>query len=230
MSRGRFNCKVCFLLFLTLLFSIHAKSQEQKLKTDSVATDTSLWVNGTKKDLPKLALNIKPFKPDPKKAVMYSLIFPGLGQIYNRKYWKLPLVYGGFIGLTYAVTWNGKYYNDYSKAYKDIMSSDPVKNDSWVDFLKPRITDASQVTSAELTQYRSIFKRQKNFYRRNRDLSIIGMVGLYALCAIDAYIDAQLFDFDISDNVSMRVEPAVIPSQSARVADNALGVNCSIKF
>jgi hypothetical protein len=213
-----------------LLFSIHAKSQEQKLKTDSVATDTSLWVNGTKKDLPKLSLNIKPFKPDPKKAVMYSLIFPGLGQIYNRKYWKLPLVYGGFIGLTYAVTWNGKYYNDYSKAYKDIMSSDPVKNDSWVDFLKPRITDASQVTSAELTQYRSIFKRQKNFYRRNRDLSIIGMVGLYALCAIDAYIDAQLFDFDISDNVSMRVEPAVIPSQSARVADNALGVNCSIKF
>ena len=228
--RRYLNCKTCFFIFLALIFALPAISQEQKMKTDTLASDSSMWINGAKKELPKLDANILKFKPDPKKAVLYSLIFPGLGQIYNRKYWKLPLVYGGFLGLTYAVTWNSQYYNDYSKAYKDIMSDDPYTNDSWVDFLKPTYTSASQLTESQITQYQTVFKNKKNYYRRYRDLSIIGMVGLYALCAIDAYIDAELFDFDISDNLSMSVEPTVISSQPARVADTALGVNCNIKF
>lgn len=233
------KCKTYFLVFLAVLFASTVFSQEQKIQkvqkvqkvqTDSLAKDSSLWISGTKKTVPKLSDNVLKYKPDPKKAVFYSLIFPGLGQIYNKKYWKLPLVYGGFLGLTYAVTWNSQYYNDYSKAYKDIMSDDPYTNDSWVNFLKPSITSSREVSESELTQYKTIFKNKKNYYRRYRDLSIIGMVGLYALCAIDAYVDAQLFDFDISDNVSMSVEPAVISSQPARVAESALGVNCSIKF
>ena len=61
------------------------------------------------------------FKPDPKKAVLLALV-PGLGQIYNQKYWKLPIVYGGLMGCMYAVTWNNRNYKDYSTAYKDIMS------------------------------------------------------------------------------------------------------------
>ena len=65
------------------------------------------------------------FKPDPQKSLWYAIIFPGLGQIYNRQYWKVPIVYGGVAGLTYAISWNGKYYRDYSRGYRDIMDSDP---------------------------------------------------------------------------------------------------------
>lgn len=205
----------------------------KKLGADSSVVakkDTSLLLKGTPKDVANLAANILKFKPDPKKAVLYSLLFPGLGQIYNKKYWKLPLIYGGFIGLTYAVSWNGKYYNEYSKAYKDIMSDDPYTNTSWFDFVKVDYSSVTDVTSTELTWLQAQFKRKKNYYRRYRDLSIIGMVGLYAVCAIDAYVDAELFDFNISDNLSMHVEPAMLPAESSRVTSSALGVNCSIRF
>lgn len=180
----------------------------------------------------KVSKNV--FKPNPSKAVLYSAIFPGLGQIYNRKYWKLPIVYGGFIGLTYAVTWNGGYYNDYSDAYKAVMSDNPMSSenvDKWRPFL-PYGTDIDGLTSAEVkSQYSGPFKRKKDFYRRNRDLSIIGMVALYALCMIDAYVDAQLFDFDISPDLSLRVEPTMM-NQSFMKMDNrkAMGVQCSFKF
>lgn len=66
------------------------------------------------------------WKPDPKRALWLSLIIPGAGQIYNRKYWKLPIVYGGFVGCAYALTWNNQMYHDYSQAYMDIMDNDPT--------------------------------------------------------------------------------------------------------
>ena len=81
-------------------------------------TDTS--------ELP-MTLNTKMFKPDPKKAVIYAIIFPGLGQVYNRKYWKLPIVYGGFLGFSYSIAWNGRYYTDYSNGYKDIMGDPAIE-------------------------------------------------------------------------------------------------------
>ena len=71
--------------------------------------------------LPQPKVKLKEFKPDPNKALLYALV-PGLGQIYNRKYWKLPLVYGAFMGCMYAITWNNKNYKDYSTAYFDIMA------------------------------------------------------------------------------------------------------------
>lgn len=176
------------------------------------------------------------FKPDPKRAVIYSLIFPGLGQIYNRKYWKLPLVYGGFLGLTYAVSWNGGYLNDYSAAYKAVMSDDPMSASNrakWEKFIgygkNTEGWDAAYLKST----YSGSFKRKKDFYRRNRDLSIIGMVALYGLCIIDAYVDAQLFEFDISPDLSMRVEPTMIMNNrntNMLASQNTFGVQCSFKF
>lgn len=176
-------------------------------------------------DATELPLNIKiePFKPDPTKAVIYSAIFPGLGQIYNRKYWKLPIVYGGFLGFSYAIAWNGRYYTDYSNGYKDIMDDDPATN-SWENFLpygqNPENTDQEWL--------KTVLKRRKDFYRRYRDLSIIGTAAMYALCMLDAYVDAQLFDFDMSSDLSFRVEPTII--QKTDYLANSFGVQCSFRF
>lgn len=65
------------------------------------------------------------WRPDTKRAMWLAIVLPGAGQIYNRKYWKLPLIYGGFVGCAYALTWNGQMYKDYSQAYQDIMSNNP---------------------------------------------------------------------------------------------------------
>lgn len=170
-----------------------------------------------------MTLVMKEFKPNPTKAVIYAAIFPGLGQIYNRKYWKLPIVYGGFLGFTYAITWNGRYYTDYSNGFKDITDEDPA-TDSWKNFL-PYGQDPETVDKEWLT---TVMKRRKDFYRRYRDLSIIGTVAMYALSIVDAYVDAQLFDFNISPDLSMRVEPVII-RQNEYLA-NSVGFQCSISF
>jgi len=164
------------------------------------------------------------FKPDPRKTLIFSAIFPGLGQVYNRKYWKLPILYGGFIGLSYAISWNNRYYQDYFQAYKDIMDEDPETN-SWHNFLRY----GQDPESVDTTWLKDVLRRGKNYYRRYRDLSIIGTVALYGLSIMDAYVDAQLFEFDITPDLSMRVEPAVIQKNSYYAA-NAFGIHCSFNF
>lgn len=192
------------------------------IMTDSLNNAESLVINGDTAELP-VTLIVEEFKPNPTKALIYSAIFPGLGQIYNRKYWKLPIVYGGFLGFSYAITWNGRYYKDYSNGYKDIMDDDEA-TDSWKNFL-PYGVDPESVDMAWLTD---VMKRRKDFYRRYRDLSIIGTVAMYALSMLDAYVDAQLFDFNISSDLSLRVEPALI--QKTDFFANSLGVQCSVSF
>ncbi|MDR0546418.1 MAG: DUF5683 domain-containing protein [Dysgonamonadaceae bacterium] len=166
------------------------------------------------------------FVPNPNKAVLYSALFPGLGQIYNRKYWKLPIVYGGFLGCAYAITWNGTTYTGYKNAYHDISTN---SGDSWKNYLPYYAKDNPD---AWLESYRSNFtsqlKNARDFHRRNLELSVIVTVGLYALCMIDAYVDAQLFSFDISDDLSMKVDPVIFeptPFQS-----RSFGFQCSLTF
>jgi hypothetical protein len=179
---------------------------------------------------------LTPFKPDPTKAVIYSAIFPGLGQIYNRQYWKLPLVYGGFMGFTYAIMWNNKNLRDCAEAYRDLTydlkkyhekpEDWPQENwhQSWQNFLPANSDAASRFND----NFRQQLKRWRDYSRRNRDLSIILTVGFYLICMADAYVDAQLFDFDISPDLSMRIEPVVSPGTS--FTPRLFGLNCSIKF
>lgn len=166
------------------------------------------------------------FKPDPNKAILLALV-PGLGQVYNKAYWKLPLVYGAVLGCTYAITWNNRNYSDYRKAYIDIMSAHPEQNTSWLDF-----APSSYQTFEEKLEwakgYKENFKRRRDYFRRNRDLSIIISAGIYLISVLDAYVDAQLFDFDISPDLSMRIEPTVTPRTNS--TPQSYGVNCSIKF
>lgn len=195
-------------------------------------SDTVAWVDDklvADKSVDKIIKNVTPFKPDPNKAVLYSAIMPGLGQIYNRKYWKLPIIYGGFLGLTYAISWNGRMYNDYTAAYKAIMSDNPRSPENaaiWGPFIR-KGSDPQTLDDSTISTYRSSFKRNRDSYRRYRDLSIIGAVALYGLCMIDAYVDAHLFDFDISPDLSLRVEPQV---QTDPFSQKAFGVQCSFKF
>lgn len=168
----------------------------------------------------------KIFKPNPTKAVIYSAIFPGLGQIYNRKYWKLPIVYGGFLGCSYAISWNGAQYDDYRRAYREITDNDPNTN-FWQNYL-PYGKNPDDMSSSEMNYYTNAFKNKKDFYRRNRDLSIIVTVGVYALCMLDAYVDAQLFDFDISPDLAVRVEPVLY--EKTAFNSRSMGLQCSIKF
>ena len=208
-------------------FEIKADSSRIEAAADSTVRSVMLAADS----LPKPAQIKMEFKPDPKKAVLMALV-PGLGQIYNRKFWKLPIVYGGLMGCMYAVTWNNRNYQDYSTAYKDIMMdaeepNRPVEefHTSWQDFLGVGYDPKEWVTN---TNFQTQLKNRKDYYRRYRDLSIIITVGVYALSIIDAYVDAQLFDFDISPDLSMHWEPSVTPQTA--YSSRSYGLNCRIKF
>lgn len=170
------------------------------------------------------------WKPDPKRALWLALILPGAGQIYNRKYWKLPIVYGGFIGCAYAMRWNNQMYLDYSQAYLDIMDDDP-NTASYQQFLHL----GNQINSSNIERYKEVFRSRRDRYRRWRDLSFFVMLGVYALSVIDAYVDASLSTFDISDDLSLHVQPAIINnkmtvSPNSPLSNNAIGIRSSLNF
>ena len=170
------------------------------------------------------------WRPNPKRALWLSLVIPGAGQVYNRKYWKLPIFYGGFVGCVYAMTWNNQMYHDYAQAYMDIMDNDPTTQ-SYNNFLHLGAT----ITPANEERYKNIFKQRKDRYRRWRDLSIFTTIAVYALSVIDAYVDASLSDFDISDDLSLHIAPTVISNKSIATPNNpfrssAIGIGCSLTF
>lgn len=146
------------------------------------------------------------FKPDPIRAVWMGAIIPGYGQIYNRKYWKLPIVYGGLLGCAYAISWNGTKYSDYKMAYRDIIDNDPTTN-YFMEIIPEGYTIASL---GGVSQYTKTLQTRQNTYRRYRDLSIIVTTIFYALTLVDAYVDAQLYDFDISPDLSMYITPGIL--------------------
>lgn len=166
------------------------------------------------------------FHPTPRKAVLYSAIFPGMGQVYNRKYWKLPILYGGFVGFTYAITWNNGLYRDYLGAYQDIMDSNPETN-RWHELI-PYGRDPETIDQKWFTD---VLQKRKDYYRYYRDLSIIGTVALYMLAMVDAYVDAQLFDFDMSTDLSMQLAPAVLRERQTGIqAASSYGLQLSFNF
>lgn len=147
------------------------------------------------------------WKPDPYRAVWLAAVIPGAGQIYNRSYWKLPIVYGGMMGCAYAVTLMQSKYNDYKSAYRDILTDEVLSKDPNKSYNKvlPKGYDIERMGGK--SNYTRTLENQQNNFRRYRDISILATVLIYGLSIIDAYVDAQLFDFDISPNLSMNVEP-----------------------
>ncbi len=151
---------------------------------------------------------VREFNPDPTRAVWLSVLFPGLGQIYNRRYWKLPIIAGGYAGLAYATSWNNQMLQDYSQAYRDITDSDPDTH-SYMDFYPSTVTEAD----LDMDWLERTLQSRRNYYRRYRDLCIILMVGVYVICIIDAYVDASLSNFNVSpdlSSVSVKFRPTLV--------------------
>lgn len=191
---------------------------------DSIMADTTSVLNiTTLPDSLATREQVKLFTPDPTRAVWLSALCPGLGQIYNRRYWKLPIVVGAYMGLGYATSWNSRMLTDYTVAYRDIMDTDP-STDSYMDFF-PSTTKEEDLDKEWL---KNILKRRKDYFRQNRDLCIICMVGVYLVAMVDAYVDASLAQFDISPDLSMKVAPAVIPANTSRLP--SVGVQWAFTF
>ncbi len=215
--------------------SIAANLQEENialgLQEDSIAVqqqkEVSVIVDSTLMKQPKPKKDMAHWRPDPKRALWLALVIPGGGQIYNRKYWKLPIVYGGFIGCLYAMNWNNNMYRDYSKAYLDLMDKDPATR-SYNLFLHLGTT----IDESNAERYKEIFKKRKDKFRRWRDLSFFVLLGVYALSVVDAYVDAELSVFDISKDLSLRVEPAVMNNHSSSnpLDASSVGLQCSLNF
>jgi Family of unknown function (DUF5683) len=152
------------------------------------------------------------FLPDPLKATMMAVAFPGLGQIYNRKYWKIPLVYAGFGGLIYAVGFNSKNYNLFMKAYQDFTDTNPLTK-SYESLINANPSTYDPVlfpktyVPANAAYFQGEMLQMIDYYKRYRDLSYIGIAGWYLLSILDANVDASLFNYDISNNLDITLVP-----------------------
>lgn len=199
--------------------SIAAENKKKLLEMTSapVLKESEVPADSLKKEI-----NQKIWVPNPTKATWLALVIPGGGQIYNRKYWKLPIFYGGFAGCAYALTWNSKMYKDYSTAYKDAMNGN-MQSSSITDLLPPGYKISE-------TQLKELLRKRKDTYRRYRDLSIFAFIGVYLLSVIDAYVDAELSNFDITPDLSMKVEPAVIDNRINNSSNRSVGLQCSFRF
>ncbi len=159
-------------------------------------------------------LKIK-FQAEPMKATMMAVVFPGLGQIYNRKYWKIPLVYAGFGGLFFSAGFTSTKYNQYMEAYQDFNDGVP-QTKSYLDIIPGSVDNDTKdpvlsYTLAEKAHWDERLLQGVDYYKRYRDLSYIGIAGWYLISILDANVDASLFNYDISNNLDIAVYPSAVP-------------------
>lgn len=150
-----------------------------------------------------------------KKATLYSAVLPGLGQAYNKKYWKIPIIYAGFGTLFYFIGVNGSEYHKFRDAYTIVATGDTANFNNNEYIVK---------YEANLTQ----LEEGRNYYRRNLELNYILTGLLYILNIIDASVDANLYNFDVSDDISLRFEP--VRSQNVFVSRPSMGLTLTMKF
>jgi hypothetical protein len=143
------------------------------------------------------------------KAILFSAIVPGAGQVYNKKYWKVPIIYAGLGVLIYSIDFNSKKYNTFKDAYIARTDSSALTTDDY-----PRYT---------ADNLRSLFQ----YYRRNRDFSYILGGVVYVLNVLDAYVDAELFYFDVSDNLTLNSTPFIMTSPQGNTIG---GISLKLSF
>ena len=189
---------ISFMLFF--LFFIATSCNAQFTDTATITDDTPV----------KKIRIYDPNYHSPKKAALMSTIFPGLGQAYNKKYWKMPFIYAGFLGLAYSLNFNQAKYINYLDAYKHRLEY-------------PNAVD----------KYTGIYNTDDLFtlqhaYNRYRDLSVIGIALLYVLNIVDASVDAHMFTFDVGDDLSFKIHPTLINTVNSNQYNTGFSLN--IKF
>ncbi len=189
------------------------------IPADSILTDSAIVM--------KVKRDWTTWKPNPKRAMWLALVFPGAGQIYNRKYWKLPIFYGGFVGCFYAWSWNGMMARDYKQAYLDLMDDDDSTK-SYEQFMHL----GNVITDSNRSRYQELFRKRKDRFERYREISLVCLVAVYALSVIDAYVDASLSEFDISEDLSINLAPAYVNSNMYNnpLKGGGVGVQCNLTF
>lgn len=163
--------------------------------------------------------------PNPKKAMWLSLLFPGAGQIYNRSYWKVPLIYGLGIGSFYVVSFQGRMYKEYSAAYYSLVDNDPKTRD-----FDPIFEGLGKVDN---DWKKRVLEQKMNTYRRYRDMCIFASVLLYVGNALDAFVDAHLYDFSISEDLTLNIRPEIKYDEhfaTVKGPQQTLGVKFTLNF
>jgi hypothetical protein len=196
--------KTLFLVLLAIVTVLSSSAQD----STAVSTGDSLLIDGRD----TLALTSYASRYDPRKALLYAAVVPGLGQIYNKKYWKLPLVYGGMIALGYAINFYQDGYTTYkAKLYWNLENGYPEDE---------AIAPGDDYTTAS---YRHIVDE----YKRERDFMMILMGGVYLLQMIDAHVDAHLKEFDLNPKLQMSVRPTV---EQNDLIGRQSGISLVLKF
>ncbi len=216
MKRGRV---LLFILFFGAFFNLVSMGQSEFEKMPESETQKKSVV----------VLN-----HSPRKASLYSAVLPGLGQAYNKKYWKIPIVYAGFGVFGYFIYFNSTNYNKYKQALIDFID-DEMETASYLDLIGPNVDpgsfDPSRPSDNFSRENEEWFKTQlennMNYYKRYRDLSIILTAGWYVFTIIDATVDAYLFTYDISDDISLRMDPKLFSMPGKY---NTVGLQFSLKF
>ncbi|TAJ13300.1 hypothetical protein DMA11_09660 [Marinilabiliaceae bacterium JC017] len=196
------------------------------LAQNASAQQDTIYLNGNSDTYQEVSYKAEKIH-SPHKATFYSAILPGLGQAYNKKYWKIPILYAGIGALGYAIHFNTKYYTDYKAAYRDFVIQDP-NNTSYMQFVPDRYKDSVLKDPAFDNWFKGALKNKKDYYKRYRDLSYIGMVAVYVLNLIDASVDAHFYNYDISDDLSLRVEPVMMDTYA--LPNSGMGLQLRLKF
>lgn len=193
------------ILVLFAMISVLTVSAQDSV---AVSREDSLIVEGRD----TLLLQSYATRYNPRKALLYAAVLPGLGQIYNKKYWKLPLVYGGMFALGYAINFYQDGYTTYkAKLYWNLENG--YEQDS----------DIAQGDTYTTANYRRIVDQ----YKRERDFMIILMGGVYLLQMIDAHVDAHLKEFDLNPKLQLSVRPTV---EQSDLIGRQSGVSLVLKF
>ncbi|WP_132217307.1 DUF5683 domain-containing protein [Mariniflexile fucanivorans] len=200
-------------LFIATLFSLlfccfvtaQEKNNKKKEIPEAISVDSIIEIKSSYNPLA------------PAKAAFYSAVLPGLGQAYNKKYWKIPIVYGGLATGIYFYTTNNKEYNRYRDAYKSRLAG--LTTDEFYYDTNGELLDTPRVSTDGL-------ERGQEFYRKNKEISLLVTIGIYALNIIDANVDAHLMQFNVDENLSLAPHFRI----NEMDATSNLGLTLNFKF
>ncbi len=212
-----------FFIRFTLILSLFLGNFETFAQT--IPKDSAKFIQVIPKD--SVAVNNNVPEHSPQKATRLSALCPGLGQIYNRKYWKVPVVYGTFATLGYFIGWNNLWFHRYKRAYFDLVNGN---TNGYYKVLVLKVSPNFDFSNPENISFLTErFQLGEEYYRRNRDLCIILSAVWYAFQIVDANVDGHLIDFDISDKLSFNFKPFTAPMGEYN-SRQYIGLQCNITF